>query len=168
MTIHYVMALSGLLNRKRKNAMLRLLAAAFVLAGLLPLPAAAQGTQPWTQVRSLMCNPTVGFAGHQPMQCTYTPSLAAAPPQDYDGAINTVGLDIGINGGSILEWGVFAPTTGVASGALTGEYVGASGEGLGIGAGANILVGGSAAPSPCSRFRCKARLPSMSSWACRR
>ncbi len=116
---------------------------------MLSLPAWAQSTQPWTQVGSLMCkaDPSVGFiiAGHQPMQCTYTPTLAPAPPQYYDGAINTIGLDLGVSAGSILAWGVFAPTTGLPNGALAGEYVGASGDlGLGIGAGANVLVGGSA------------------------
>ena len=125
----------------------RLLLAIFAFLTALSLPAAAQGPN-WTQVGSLMCtvNPSVGFiiVGHQPMQCTYTPTLAPAPPQYYDGAINTVGLDLGVSGGSILGWGVFAPTSGIAPGALAGEYVGATGDlGLGIGAGANVLVGGS-------------------------
>lgn len=113
-----------------------------------PLPAPQPAPQPWTQVGALMCkvDPSVGFifAGHQPMQCTYTPSLAAAPPQYYDGAINTVGIDIGVSAGSALAWGVFAPTSGLPQGALSGEYVGASADlGFIAGAGANILVGGS-------------------------
>ena len=121
------------------------LAALAVLSGL----AVAQAQQPWTQVGSLVCkvNPNIGFIifGHQPMECTYTPSLATAAPQYYDGAINTVGLDIGVSAGSVLGWGVFAPTTGVDPGALAGEYVGVSGDvGFGIGGGANVLVGGSA------------------------
>jgi hypothetical protein len=38
-----------------------------------------------------------------------------------------------------------APTAGIPVGALAGEYVGASGDlGIGIGAGANVLIGGSA------------------------
>ena len=115
---------------------------------MLAAPAAAQ-TPNWTQVGSLGCtvNPSVGFIifGHQPMQCTYTPTITAAPPQYYDGAINTVGLDVGVSAGSVLGWGVFAPTTGVAPGALAGEYVGVTGDvGLGIGGGANVLMGGSA------------------------
>ena len=99
---------------------------------MLLAPASAQAPQSWTQVGALMCkvDPNVGFifAGHQPMQCTYTPSLAPAPPQYYDGAINTVGIDIGVSAGSVLAWGVFAPTTGLPQGALSGEYVGASGD----------------------------------------
>ena len=112
------------------------------------LPAKAQAPQPWAQVGVLMCtvNPNIGFliAGHQPMECHFTPT-APAPPQAYDGALNTVGIDIGVSAGSVLGWGVFAPTSGVAPGALAGEYVGATGDlGLGIGAGANLLIGGSA------------------------
>ena len=123
--------------------------ATLVLVTVLSVPAKAQAPQSWTQVGSLMCtvDPSVGFiiVGHQPMQCTFTPSLAPAPPQYYDGAINTVGIDVGVSAGSVLAWGVFAPTTGIPQGALSGEYVGASGDlGIGVGAGANVLLGGSA------------------------
>jgi hypothetical protein len=131
----------------------RLWLAALALAAVLSAPAVAQAPQAspqqsWTQVGALTCtvDPSVGFilVGHQPMQCTYTPSLAPAPPQYYDGAINTIGIDIGVSAGSALAWGVFAPTTGLPQGALSGEYVGASGDlGIGVGAGANILLGGS-------------------------
>ena len=126
----------------------RLLLGIFALLAMLSLPAAAQSPN-WTQVGSLMCtvNPNIGFifVGHQPMECSFTPTLASAPPQYYDGAINTVGLDLGVSAGSALGWGVFAPTTGVAPGALSGEYVGVTGDvGLGIGGGANVLLGGSA------------------------
>jgi hypothetical protein len=128
----------------------RLLLGIFALVLAIPpmfsTPAAAQRQQPWTQVGALLCklDPSVGFiiAGHQPMQCTYTPSLATAPPQYYDGAINTVG--IGVSAGGVLGWGVFAPTNGVRPGALASEYVGVSGDvGFGIGGGANVLAGGS-------------------------
>jgi hypothetical protein len=126
----------------------RLLVGVFAVVFAIFASVAAHAQQ-WAQVGSLMCkvDPSVGFiiAGHQPMQCTFTPSLAPAPPQYYDGAINTVGLDVGVSAGSVLGWGVFAPTSGIAPGALAGEYVGASGDiGLGIGGGANLLIGGSA------------------------
>jgi hypothetical protein len=125
----------------------RLLVGVFAVVFAISASVAAHAQQ-WTQVGSLMCkvDPSVGFiiAGHQPMQCTFTPSLVTAPPQYYDGAINTVGLDVGVSAGSVLGWGVFAPTSGIAAGALAGEYVGASGDiGLGIGGGANLLIGGS-------------------------
>jgi Protein of unknown function (DUF992) len=125
----------------------RLLIVALALAAMLSVPATAQAPQAWTQVGGLVCtvNPNIGFIifGHQPMECRFTPS-DATPPQPYDGAINTVGLDVGVSAGSVLGWGVFAPTIGVAPGALAGEYVGVSGDlGIGLGAGANVLVGGS-------------------------
>jgi hypothetical protein len=127
----------------------RLLVGTVALAAMFGAPATAQAPHSWTQVGALMCrvDPSVGFilVGHQPMQCTFTPAAAGAPLHYYDGAINTVGLDVGVNDGSVLGWAVFAPTSGFAPGALAGEYVGVTGDiGLGVGVGANVLVGGSA------------------------
>jgi hypothetical protein len=128
-----------------------LIVATLILAALIlapfGAPANAQAPGPWTQVGVLTCklNPSIGFiiAGHQSMECNYAPN-GPNPPQAYQGAINTVGLDLGVTAGGVLGWAVFAPTQGFAPGALAGEYVGASGDlGLGIGAGANILIGGS-------------------------
>ena len=126
----------------------RLLFTTLALLTSLSLPAAAQVQQSWTQVGSLGCtvNPNIGFifVGHQPMECVFTPA-GPTPPQSYDGAINTIGLDVGVSAGSVLGWAVFAPTAGVVPGALAGEYVGVTGDvGLGIGGGANVLLGGSA------------------------
>jgi hypothetical protein len=155
----------------------RLPLATLALIAAFCLPSSAQAPPPsaqqsWTQVGALVCkvDPNVGFifVGHQPMQCTYTPSAASAPPEYYDGAINTVGIDIGVSAGSVLAWGVFAPTTGLPQGALAGEYVGASGDvGFIVGGGANVLIGGSGRTVLCNRCRCKARLHSMSCSASR-
>jgi len=125
-----------------------LLLATLALAAVLAVPAAAQAPQSWTQVGGLSCtvDPNIGFIifGHQPMHCLFTPN-APLPPEAYEGAINTVGLNVGISAGGVLGWAVFAPTTGLPAGALAGEYVGVSGDiGIGLGAGANVLVGGSA------------------------
>src|ERR1035438_1097397 len=124
----------------------RLLPAILAIA-FLSFPAVAQTPQPWTQVGALSrkLKPNIGFiiAGHQPLECQFIPNTPE-PPQAYDGAINTVGLNVGISAGGVLGWAVFAPTTGVPAGALAGDYVGVSGDiGLGVGAGANVLVGGS-------------------------
>jgi len=71
------------------------------------------------------------------------PSRPGAP-QIYEGALNTVGIDVGVISAGALAWAVLAPTSGVAAGALAGEYVGASGDiALGAGVGANVLIGGS-------------------------
>ena len=121
---------------------------AFVIAGMPPFGARAQAQgQNWTQSGMLRCklNPSIGFVifGHQSMECRFVPSLPA-PPQIYEGALNTVGIDVGVVGAGGLAWAVLAPTSGVSAGALAGEYVGASGDiALGAGVGANVLIGGS-------------------------
>jgi Protein of unknown function (DUF992) len=127
----------------------RLLLATLVFPLLCTTQAFAQAPGNWTQVGMLTCklNPSIGFiiAGHQSMECRYVPSNPADPPQAYQGALNTVGIDIGISAGGVLAWVVLAPTVGIPAGALAGEYVGASGDvGIGLGAGANVLIGGSA------------------------
>lgn len=63
----------------------------------------------------------------------------------YTGRINKYGLDIGRTGTSVIAWAVVATRRGeVAPGALAGGYGGVSGEAtLGIGLGANALLGGS-------------------------
>ncbi|MFZ0623541.1 MAG: DUF992 domain-containing protein [Pseudolabrys sp.] len=122
--------------------------ALFIFAMISAGPTSAQAPGNWTQVGMLTCklNPSIGFviAGHQSMECRYVPSNPANPPQAYLGALNTVGIDIGITAGGVLGWAVLAPTVGIPAGALAGEYVGASGDlGIGLGAGANVLIGGS-------------------------
>jgi hypothetical protein len=125
----------------------RLLLAALALAAMFSAPAQVQA-QSWPQVGTLTCNvdPNVGFiiVGHQSMRCLYQPSAGQGPPQNYDGALNTVGVSIGFSAESVLAWAVFAPTTGVPAGALAGEYVGVTGTAaVGVGGGANVLLGGS-------------------------
>jgi hypothetical protein len=124
---------------------IRLLLGTMAVTAVL-LPASAQTQPAWPQVGTLNCrlNPSIGFiiGGHQSMECRFTPTAPGAA-HNYDGAINTVGLDIGFTTGGVLAWTVFAPTVGAPAGSLAGEYVGVSGDvGIGVGAGANVLVGG--------------------------
>jgi hypothetical protein len=75
---------------------------AFTTADLAPFGARAQAPgQSWTQSGMLSCrlNPSVGFVifGHQSMECQFMPSHQGAP-QRYEGALNTVGIDIGVVG----------------------------------------------------------------------
>jgi hypothetical protein len=119
-----------------------------VLALSIPVaPAFAQSGKPWAQVGMLTCklNPSIGFviAGHQSMECRYVPNTGNQP-QAYQGALNMVGINIGISAGGILNWAVLAPTDGIPAGALAGEYVGASADaGFIVGVGTNVLIGGS-------------------------
>ena len=88
--------------------------ATLALMGMWVMPAKAQAPELWTQVGMLRCklNPSIGFiiAGHQSMECQFTPN-GPYPPQAYQGALNMVGLDIGITAGGVLGWAVFAPTS---------------------------------------------------------
>ena len=109
-------------------------------------PATGQA-QSGTKAGMLACQvaPSIGFiiAGRQSMTCRFTPDGPYAP-EIYSGSLTTVGLDIGITAGGAMAWAVIAPTAGPPRGGLAGVYVGASGEiGVGVGAGANVLVGGS-------------------------
>lgn len=123
--------------------------AALALIAALAAPAQAQSPPKWTQVGMLRCtlNPSIGFiiAGHQSMECRFTQDGGSIPPQAYAGALNMVGVNIGITAGGVMGWAVLAPTAGIPFGALAGEYVGASADAaLGLGVGTNVLVGGSA------------------------
>jgi hypothetical protein len=60
----------------------------------------------------------------------------------YNGSIGKLGLDLGFTEETVLGWVVFAPGK-LKRGSLKGSYTGASAETtLGLGLGANILVGG--------------------------
>jgi hypothetical protein len=63
--------------------------------------------------------------------------------QNYTGTIGRLGLDVGVTGGGAMAWAVWTSTANIPSGALAGDFVGASGDAsLGAGVGANVLVGG--------------------------
>jgi hypothetical protein len=67
-----------------------------------------------------------------------------SPPEPYHATIRRAGVDIGFPQQVVVAWAVFAPTRGIQRGDLTGSYVGASASAtVGIGVGANGLVGGS-------------------------
>jgi Protein of unknown function (DUF992) len=116
-------------------------------AALVILAASPVAAQNGTKVGLLSCNmsPSVGLiiGSHQHLHCRFTPDQGGAP-EFYSGSITRVGLDIGFRAGGVMNWGVFAPTSGLWHGALRGHYVGASGDvSLGLGAGGKLLVGGS-------------------------
>ena len=65
------------------------------------------------------------------------------PKQFYEGALNTVGIDIGVVGTGGLNRAVLAPTAGVHD--WQGTYVGASGDtALGAGVALDVTLGLSA------------------------
>jgi hypothetical protein len=98
------------------------------------------------QVGVLTCDISAGIgiiiASKKNVICTFTPALQG-PSEVYTGSITKFGLDIGATSGGRMVWNVYAPTTQRFA-ALSGDYVGASGEAtVGVGLGANVLVGGS-------------------------
>ena len=105
-------------------------------------PARAHGVQ----IGVLTCNVSSGFGfivgSSRAVDCTF--SSPNGPPQHYVGSINKVGVDIGYLQSGVMVWSVVAPTVDFTPGALSGSYGGVTASAtVGIGAGANVLVGGS-------------------------
>ena len=89
--------------------------------------------------------PRVGLVvgSRQALSCVFR-SNTTGKQYAYTGRMSRLGLDLGITGGGTLFWAVFAPTSRISRSSLVGSYVGASGNAaLGVGLGANVLVGGS-------------------------
>ena len=87
---------------------------------------------------------TAGFiiVSARTFNCVFAPA-SGAPAQYYQGTVHRFGAQIGFTNDVALGWAVFAATSRVGPGALAGGYVGASGgAAVGIGVGANGLVGG--------------------------
>jgi len=113
---------------------------------LLVIPVTEASAQSRTKVGVLACNvaPTTGFVigSRQDIACTFTPDYGRR--ERYLGAINRVGVDLGATSGGRLVWGVFSQTAALPPRSIAGTYVGASGDAsIGVGGGANVLVGGS-------------------------
>ena len=119
-----------------------LLAASALLAGAALAPSTAVAGP----VGQLYCNVSggVGFiiTSRRALNCDYTPSNGA-PHQHYLGTISRYGLDIGPQGPGTLTWDVVSLGGAVGPGALSGQFAGATASAtLGVGVGANALVGG--------------------------
>lgn len=106
---------------------------------------AAQAEPAGVKVGVLSCSVAGGWGyvlgSSHDMNCNYTPVDGLT--EHYSGDITKVGVDIGYTQGSTLVWGVFAPSSDVAPGALEGEYGGVTADAsLGVGLGANAMLGG--------------------------
>ncbi len=122
---------------------------AFAAACTQP-PPATPGASPTASrsgvnVGSLNCSAAGGvgfvFGSSRTLNCLFTRTDGTG--ERYEGTIRRFGVDIGFTRESTIVWMVFAPGS-IASGALAGEYAGASAQGtVGVGAGANVLLGGS-------------------------
>src|SRR6185295_10919713 len=109
-------------NQRRNRIMLKTrFTVVALLAGMLTAPVAAHA-ESGVKVGVLTCrlHPSIGFiiAGHQKLTCHFEPQTPGQPAGEYVGAINTIGLDIGITAGGAMAWAVWAPTQGSFAGAL--------------------------------------------------
>lgn len=94
---------------------------------------------------TLTCTMASGWgwvlASSRPVRCSFLSSSSAS--ESYTGSIEKFGVDLGYTASTTIEWLVFAPTTVVGPGALSGVYAGATGSAaVGGGVGAHVLFGG--------------------------
>jgi hypothetical protein len=127
-----------MLHRLTKPALLL----GFLLVGN---PAHAQGSTSRQGMLTCRTSPSLGLivGSTQRLACQFKENSGRT--QDYVGRMNRVGLDLGFTAGGVMAWGVIGSSDAVRPGALTGHFVGASGDiSVGVGAGANVLIGGTA------------------------
>ncbi|MGZ6205068.1 MAG: DUF992 domain-containing protein [Candidatus Binataceae bacterium] len=108
-------------------------------------PAHAEEHKVTVRAGYLTCHVASGwgfiFGSSRKMNCEYTRDKNHT--EDYTGSITKFGADIGYLKSAVILWAVVAPTTNLGEGALAGHYGGATASvSLGVGAGANVLVGG--------------------------
>jgi len=99
------------------------------------------------EVGQLSCNVEGGagfiFGSTKNVACTF--EKTSGQVEYYGGQINKWGLDLGATRRTYVSWLVLASTTEIPPGALAGTYGGVSAEAsIGVGVGANALIGGSA------------------------
>jgi hypothetical protein len=102
--------------------------------------------QQGVKIGRLRCNVSGGLGliitSTKEMRCVFT--SGHGHHERYYGTIRKFGLDIGVTDRGVLAWAVFAPSQGPKHGALAGDYVGVDASAtIGVGLGANALVGGS-------------------------
>ena len=125
--------------------MRRSLLLAAIAATLLAAPSSAQQMNR-VQVGVLECRggTSIGFVVGSVTNLGCVLRVEGVPEDRYVATIRKVGLDLGITEETALAWGVFAPVARLGPGDLAGTYAGAQGSAsLGVGAGGNVLVGGS-------------------------
>jgi hypothetical protein len=112
---------------------------------LTAVPVAAQ-QQSYNRSGVLSCRmaPTIGLiiGSRQTMTCEFRSDRGMV--ERYSGVMSRIGLDLGVTAGGQMAWAVLESADLPARGGLTGTYVGGSGDiSVGIGVGANALIGGS-------------------------
>lgn len=126
----------------RKNLLKASVVAATMMFAMAP---SAQAAGAGVHVGTLECRVDEGWghviASSRDMRCVFKPVDGGT--EHYTGELSRYGIDLGYTSDATLIWGVVAPSSDVADGALAGEYGGVSGQAtVGVGLGANVLVGG--------------------------
>jgi hypothetical protein len=114
--------------------------------GAAAVPVASASAAPGVAVGALSCNVSSGwgfiFGSSRSLNCTLTGTNGVS--EHYTGNITKFGADIGYTQGGVVIWTVFAPQANLVPGALTGGYAGGTASAtVGVGLGANALIGGS-------------------------
>jgi hypothetical protein len=117
------------------------------IAAAVLMATAPTGAKANVEVGGLTCRSAggVGYVVGSTLnfQCVFVPS-GGGPQHHYLGVVRRIGVDLGVTQNVSLGWAVFAPTGVVHPGDLAGNYGGVQGNAsVGIGVGANALVGGS-------------------------
>ena len=129
----------------RYRALMAFAAIAAAIALSTP-PAHAQEQHKYSvKTGYLTCHVSAGwgfiFGSSRSVKCAY--SHGSDYTEYYTGSISKFGADIGYLKSAVMLWAVLAPTNSLGEGVLAGHYGGATASvSLGIGAGANVLVGG--------------------------
>lgn len=117
------------------------------VAAAMLMTAAPTGVQANIEAGGLTCH-SAGGVGYVvtsvlKLECVFAPA-AGGPQHHYIGVIHRYGVDLGVTQNVALGWVVFAPTGVIHPGDLAGSYGGVHGNAsVGVGAGANVLAGGS-------------------------
>ena len=125
----------------------RLAAITLVAIAASIVPGAAQKANTTLGLLDCIVEGGTGFiiGSQKNLKCTFTSANKKLAPETYVGVIKKFGLDVGRTRKAVLRWRVLAPTgDAYAPGVLAGDYAGVSAEAtVGVGGGANLLVGGS-------------------------
>lgn len=108
---------------------------------------ASTGAQANVEIGGLTCRSAggVGYVVGATLNfdCVFVPA-GGGPAHHYVGVVHRIGIDLGVTQNVSMGWLVFAPTGAIHPGDLAGSYGGVQGNAtVGIGVGANALVGGS-------------------------
>lgn len=104
------------------------------------------GYEGGVQAGTLTCQAgrSVGFVigSNNSFRCLYR--APGRRPERYVANVSRVGIDLGVTDQTQLSWAVISQTRQFGRGDLAGDYFGVGGSAtIGVGAGANALVGGS-------------------------